>query len=434
MDSRALEFWEIDGNPFLPMPLTFERGLDFDYLVKGQTINKIKDKYIQYIKDNNYKIYIVKGQRGSGKTTALKYFEYIANKDSKLTKSKVVFFSLIGEGGSEFNKRSIHEQILITLEKSLKNDEILINAYNQYKSEKATSNEIEYIDSNIIDITTIFSRSYERVALIFDDLDKVVDAEEQMKILNYLKSNQSFFTKIISVRSAMYIFFAMHSYLASLIEFNREFSYFGKDSIEIENWNKGDLDNLVKQRLMNKYINGKENFKLYSFFDPDALEEIYKAAQGSPREVMNICLKTMETSFDRSDPSKNKIYKPIRRHFIQKFIDDIKIEEMSGIDFSMVKTKLIKHHFEAFTEIQECLRSNPFHAFEIARTLMKYTNNTPESEISTKINAIMEKYAIIEKRDNKYGLRQDIVKLIKFLKHENFTDEIIPRFFVESGM
>ena len=232
--------------------------------MKTRTIFAIKDIKNQFDESLTSRIILLHGNRGSGKTTAMRYFATLIKSNADQAFLEVpVYLNINNYGDFE---REVNKSILIGMKDHLQGEEKIGPNIVKEVQESIRTFDTATINSQIRLLFKIFCRYYKKRIIFIDNLDKPVTKHMKM-IFDYFVLSQSFYEYFIKTPNT-FIFIALQPFIGEKISKDRETAFFAGRSIRIRLWTYKEMDDLVEKKFERVY-NGE--FELNNFFSKAAL-------------------------------------------------------------------------------------------------------------------------------------------------------------------
>ena len=423
-------FWNMERDPFLMSPLNPHQPLDRSILVATKTIKRIRGEYEAIANSKTSLSYIINGARGTGKSTAMYDLYYLFSRKFKTTNNLPIICNVYANKDlvetTESIIQDIHVSLLLAFDRLLQSRSYPYkHHYEEARSiiEKGFSNidNKVFIDRAIFKVYEILMSSFNRIVIFVDNLDKI-HPKDYYRISESLSRDQTFIEflmkgDILPEGKSCILVFTINNYIASLIE--REISYLGDTSIEIEPWTFEEMTELIDKRLQSA---SKDNpYNLLNYFEKDALKEIFIANDLNPRYCQNACKKLMEGSYEVYVNNKGRgPYKPIKKHFCCS--NPMVMDGTKGFApltrFEILDVRLRKHHKGSYMDLQKCLNESKDRASEFIRALIDIYRGKNEQDPG-KIPEISIKNGLIKprKRGDRelYFLTPGVYNLIEYV-------------------
>lgn len=434
LDTGALNFWGLESDPFSGNPLMFDDYNDYLRRVKTSTISSMNDLSQQLSRDITSKRIILRGNRGTGKTTAMRYiFKDLAGNNS----CKTIYCDILNlcDTSIEDAKLSIHSAILQEIMDDFNNDERLRKDYDFQAVERAiSSRSVDLIDRHIMNFIKFVHNQYDKLFLFIDNIDK--PSPERYPIFqDYFSTAQGFYEKIISI-GPTYLFLPMQPYMISKLEMSKQTEYLADKVVEVRNWSFDELDELLEKRIKLAY-KWKEGFNISKFFNRDARLILYTINDFNPRFVIKGSRKILQKAYDMNKEGNKLLCKPVKKDFANRFKESMKgaIGFPEFRKFETINDIVLREHFEAYNNIENCLKQHEGLAYEVIEGLLavwerrKYYEDRIKAILSDQ-NSILLKEDGKSREDDKYDIEPKIKNLIDFLFDAFYNDIDSVRYYL----
>ena len=379
-NSRALQFWRLKFDPIYRSPLQFGDYLDYEMLVKTRGIIEMTDLKKQFEDNPKPMILIVEGDRGSGKSTAIHYLFNKFYQDLEYIEKRKILPIFCGvtnlvTDSAESIRKSFHLALLDAIIQTIRE---LRGTVVEFRSVDLTSayasrerGSMVSINDNIYELLRYLSMWFQKTVLFVDNLDKA-DPSKYGLFEDFFLGEQDFLEyRILKHRAS--ILFTLQPFMYHRFKNQSELSYLGDKSINVQTWQKKDLDELIFRRLCLAYQGDTTNCRINHFFDPLALEEIYTRADYTPRHVLIAIKYIMQKAADMSEQKQQRFcLRPISKAFCSAYLPEAiaNIQRAWFKIFATIDTYVASHYHDAFAMVKESVKSNPQYARELLDTLL----------------------------------------------------------------
>jgi type II secretory pathway predicted ATPase ExeA len=269
---KWLEWFGFKGNPFTDIVYRFN-PIEF---IKTDIFQRIIDQSKEILSSPTGEIRLIKGERGSGKTSTIfalcDYFQK-HSKIKSIIDEELINIKIIRIDVSDIilNVPSGRE-LWISLLKKLNN---------QLEIERKTSESIDE-DSSLFDKKIDeLEKNGEKILLLIDNIDRLGMHETELRIVSeFFQSAQHSFQYLKKV--GLIIISCRHNWEELLT--NPDFNYLDyTNSWELTKFDFEQFKYFIERRLLTS------NIKIDNIFEPNALKILYNEADGIPRYILQVC-------------------------------------------------------------------------------------------------------------------------------------------------
>lgn len=426
-------------------PLNPHQSLDRSILVSTKTIKRIRSEYEAIANSRTSLSYIISGERGIGKSTAMYDLYYRFSQEIGSTNNLPIICNIYADQDFIESTENIIQDIHISVLQAL--DRVIqIHSYpyrHHYEEVKDTienaflhADKRVFIDRAIHKVFEILMTSFHRIIFFIDNLDKI-HPKEYYRISESLSRDQTFIEFLMKGdilpegKSCIFVF-TINKYIASLI--SREISYLGDTTIEIEPWTSEEMRELIDRRLQS--ASKDRPYNLLNYYETDALKEIFIRNDYNPRYCQNACKKLMEESHKIYAKTEGReMHKPIKKHFCcsrPKIMDGTKGFAPST-KFEILDVRLRKQHKGAYVDLQKCLSESKDKAPELVNGLINVFKGKDEDDLESIARLFVDRGLLrVRKRGGRksYILTPGIQNLIEYV--DDLLDgntEVMQHFF-----
>jgi len=430
----ALLFWDLRFDPFSSQPLAFNSEKDYDRMIKTSSIKTMNDLTAQLAEDTLSKKIVIKGNRGSGKTTAMRYFY----KEMVPKETKSIFCEVMNlqDGSRDELRYSIHSAILLEVAKAIQSDKKIVCDYDLSLIQRAIELKSSHlIDNQITLLIELIFRYYGKLFLFIDNVDK--PSTEKISLwLEYFSTSQGFYEFLIS-HGTTFLFIALQPFVAARLKQSKQTAYLIDKEVEVSQWSRTELDGLLQNRLKLACKN-PQNFQLSSYFDGDARLALYISNDFNPRWTMQGAKQVMQKAYELSQDKKSKVLcRPIKKDFCNKYRDVMKgaIPAPAFRHFEIINDLVVRKHLNAYDKIKKCLQHNEALAFFLVEALISIWEYGiyPDSQINyilKKEELIVQKKKASDSSEEKYSVDPLVKNLINFLDDSFYGDPDSTRYYL----
>lgn len=417
----VLHFWGLDEDTLSSLPLQFARPEDFNLLVKTQTIESMKDMENQ-IERSSYSIpVIVQGNRGSGKSTVMRYlFKLIETRTPKKSDTLTIYCNNLDLDDTDFRtiKYGVHSDFLTRLVALLPiiRNEKGVSIQGETALKAIAAGNIHLIDGEIESLFTTISRIYRKTVVFIDNLDKAASGKYET-YEHYFRKDQGFY-ELLHKRLG-FVFISVQRYMAARFRRNVHVNYLmGGRTVGLGPWSEEDLDKLLSVRFRIGSGSKKErSFHLGQYLDRKALDMLYSLNDYNPRWVLLATKQLMNKAAElNKDPKSLLPLKPIRGVFVRAYIEEAK--GVRGIPefrkFDLIDTIVIRQHSKALETVKNCMRKNEAHAWDLIYTLIGiWRNKTTDDKAMANI---LRRHGVINQASKTtYEVNSLVENLLEYL-------------------
>ncbi|MBU7027144.1 MAG: hypothetical protein HXS48_09385 [Theionarchaea archaeon] len=435
LSHAALLFWNLKFDPFTTQPLMFNVYKDYDRLIKTSSIKAMKDIATQLVEDILSKKIIIKGNRGSGKTTAMRYLY----KEMVSEETKSIFCEIMNlqDFSTEELRYSIHSAILLEIAKAIQSDNKIACDYNlKTVRDTVVWKSLPLIDSQICVLIELIFRYYEKLVLFIDNIDK--PSTERISLwLEYFSTSQGFYESLIS-RGTTFLLIALQPFVAARLKQSKQTAYLIDSEVGVSQWSFIELNRLLESRLK-LACNTPENFRLSSYFDSDARLALYISNDFNPRWTMQGARQTMQSAYELSQDKTSKVLcRPIKKDFCNKYRDVMKgaIPTPDFRRFEIINDLVVRRHLNAYDKVKRCLQHNEASAFSLIEALISIWESGTYTD--SQIVYILTKEELIARKRKTTSISQKdmysvdplVKSLIDFLDDSFYGDPDSIRYYL----
>ena len=430
----ALLFWDLKFDPFSGQPLMFVDYKDYDRLIKTSSIKVMNDLEAQLAEDTLSKKIVVRGNRGSGKTTALRYFY----KEMIPEEAKSIFCEVmhLQDGSRDELRYSIHSAIVLEVARAIQSDSKIVCDYDlRAIRDTIQQKNLPLIDNQITLLIELIFRYYGKLFLFIDNVDK--PSTEKISLwLEYFSTSQGFYEFLIS-QGTTFLFIALQPFVAARLKQSKQSAYLIDKEVEVSQWSRTELDGLLQNRLRLACRN-PENFQLSSYFDGDARLALYISNDFNPRWTMQGAKQVMQKAYELSQDKKSRILcRPIKKDFCNKYRDVMKgaIPTPDFRRFEIINDLVVRKHLNAYDKIKKSLQHNETLAFFLVEALVSIweSGTYPDSQINhilKKEELIVLKRKASSAQEAMYSIDPIVEDLIHFLDDSFYGDPNSIRYYL----
>lgn len=436
LTTPALEFWNFGFNPFTRNPLEFKK--DQEIFVETSAIKLINQICGRFSADRSKKTILIEGNRGSGKTTALRHFDQcIKNLGSSKYLSILCEVNTLRDETYEEIEFTVNNQILISLLDYVnRHKELIPEELDFYKVFRVLKEEnIMLTNEYIYLITNKIHEKFQKMVLIIDNLDKL-NPKHYRNFETYFNRSQGFYEELNSTNGFFYVIFSMQNFLSAYL--SRQVSYLGDERVTVSDWTRNELLELISKRIKYALKDGTK-FSLTDFIEERVLDFLFGVNDYNPRFSIIATMKLFQKAYECNKKIEHQnICKPIKKEFLEKFSDIVvrKTGFSEYRDFRIIEQLAWERHKKALKFVGNTLRENKDFVYEIVTALLKIWQEEEFDENSAVIRKL-DKNPIIKKelQHNRFTLKFEVRKLFEFLD-QNFNHDIdsIRLFLITSFM
>lgn len=445
MERGTISFWNLERDPFSMSPLNPHQSFDRSILVPTKTIKRIRSEYEAIADSTTSLSYIISGERGIGKSTAMYDLYYRFSQEVYRTNNLPIICNIYADQdfieSTENIIQDIHISVLQALDRAI---QALSYPYKHHHEEVKDiiehaflhANARVFIDRAIHKVFEMLMTSFHRIIFFIDNLDKI-HPKDYYRISESLSRDQTFIEflmkgDIIPEGKSCTFVFTINKYIASLI--SREISYLGDTTIEIEPWALEEMKELIGKRLQS--ASKDRPYNLHNYFETDALKEMIIRNDYNPRYCQSACKKLMEESHKiYIDTGGREMYKPIKKHFCcsrPEIMDGTKGFTPSS-KFEILDVRLRKQHKAAYVDLQKCLSESKDKAPELINALINVFRGRDEDDLEKIAGIFIDRGLLrVKRRGNRksYILTPGIQNLMEYV--DDLLDsntEVMQHFF-----
>ena len=436
LTAPALKFWDFKFNPFTRNPLEFKE--DNEIFVETSAVRLIDQICGGFARDRSKKTILIEGNRGSGKTTALRHFDRSIRKlGSSKYLSILCEVNTLRDNSYDEIEFTVNNQILVSLldyvnkHKELIPEEVDFDKVIRVLKEENITLTNEYIYL----IVTKLQEKFHKMVLIIDNLDKT-NPDHYRNFEAYFNRSQGFYEDLNSSDGFFYIIFSMQNFLS--VYLSRQVSYLGDERITVSNWTRNELLELISKRIKYALVDGAK-VSLDDFIEEKVLDFIFGVNDFNPRFSIIATMKLFQKAYECSGKMKYRdICRPIKEEFLKEFSDFVvkKTGFSEYRDFQIIEQLAWEKHKKALKLIRNTLQDNKDYVYEIVSALLKIWQEGKFDESSVVISRLTSN-PIVEKEPgpNRFKLNSQVYTLFQFLdKHFYHDVDSIRLFLITSFM
>lgn len=433
LEEGGMRFWNLQFDPFSESPLCFEDYRDYDFLVKTSNINLMANICAQLSNDYVSKTFFLLGDRGSGKSSALRYLDSLLNEKSNVNDISVYCNVLsLNDGGHDQIRDTLHKTLLDSLLEKVDTSDKLRQSIDALSiSDKVLySNDLFAVDREIKRVLGKISHYYDRIFIFVDNLDK---SDAYRAFENYFKVNQGFYEEIKKRKT--FLFIAMKPFIGERLRKSHETGFLDQKTFTMKGWSPDELNLLVSRRLQCAYSG--YDFHLGKFFESDALNVIYERNRHLPRYVISSCRRLLERAYQSSKQERVEIpCKPIKKVFLRIHKDCIRGYRHGYDDFGIVDSLVLENHPKAYELIEKCFRSNESMAYELTEALFSVRENGTfhDKEVLQTLERMNIIQSITAQKKRRYQLVPLVDNLIHYLVNSMEDDIESAKYYLMSNL
>jgi hypothetical protein len=401
----ALTHWGLEEDRIATTPLSFEdkNSIDREFLVETKTVHAMRDIQTQLRKNFISRIVLLFGDRGAGKTSAMRFLRSLLEDDPDIAFIECPI-QLDTSNVNEFRKY-IYISLLTRMVDFLLERELIDGKVHGAIYDTIDKGNHAIIASAVEAIFKKLSSAFLKRIIFLDDLDKV-ELEKHALLTNYFTIEQSFYN-IFTKRSNTYVFLALQENPGIEFTKDKNINWISGKTLIIKPWTDIELDNLLINRLEKVYVKGR--FDLNRIFTSEARIIIYNHNRYNPRWSLIAVKKLLQKGYEEN---KNII----DGQFCLDNIDELSIVRDGHLvaqhDYHTLEVHL-KHLYKApNTRIENVIKRNVTNKHPLIKTLVSIFKDK-EVEDRVALNKLLDEGLVI-RNNKKYSLANDITKLFAY--------------------
>jgi Cdc6-like AAA superfamily ATPase len=438
-DSAALYFWKLRFDPFRRTPLQFGNEIDYEMLVKTEGILAMNDLKKQLENNPMSLILVVTGDRGSGKSTAVHYLFNSFYQDVQFIETRKILPIFCGVNqliveNAESIRKSFHSSLLDALNKSIRelgNSVVEFRSIDLSTAYEALEDENSFkINDNIYEFLHILSSCFKKIIIFVDDLDKA-DPSKYDLFEEFFRGEQDFLENYV-VKNNTSILITLQPFMFERFKNNKELSYFGDKTIDIQTWTKKDLNELIHRRICLAFQGDPKGCFLNHFFDPLGLEHIYQNADYTPRFVLIALKHLMQKASDLSVDKRNTfVVKPLSKAFCVAYLPEVttNIQRKWFKIFGNIDTCVASEYSVAFRDVKELVKENEGLAREVLDALLAIWI-TKKTDDKKSLEILLNRRMVRPYYKNEFEVETKIGKLLSYLFNVLSQDKNQVRYYL----
>ena len=419
MEKDASEFWNLKFDPFSGQPLKFKEDRDYEIMVRTTSIKAIDDLAAQLASEDLPKKIIVKGNRGSGKTTAMRYLY----KKMTTPGTKSIFCNIKSSEIDSVEKLRycVHSEVLLEVKKALESSSDAVRDLGLHGTvcETIRLGNLPLMDERIMLLLEILSDNYEKLFIFLDNIDKSFEEKESL-FLEYFSKDRGFYEFLIS-HGATFLFITLKPFIVDSLKRKEATQHLMEREVEMRQWTSSELDELVENRLK-LACKTPNDFQLLDYFDDDARLTLYIRNHFNPRWTMRGAPKAMQKAYElNQDEVSDVVYKPINKDFCDRYPWMMKGTGIPDFKrFDVIHDFVVRDYYDAYTNVKECLQHNEVMAYSLVEAFVliwdwrKYPDEFTKN-ILTQCGLIILNRRAENSQDDIYSLESSVNRLLNFL-------------------
>lgn len=425
-------------NPFSTGPLNFSKESNINALIKAKHLHFLRGIYTGLDEEEFSRIYIIAGDRGSGKSTSLKYLDYLTWGRERNVGS-ILCDCPVNKTDLEKLNVLIPARILKSLLEFMGRDSQIRENLWQFQSSDLPkhhkyleSNDSFQIENSIITLLEKISKVYNYVLISIDNLDKIEVSDWEI-FNNYFTQNQGFIEKILNVGNfkSVCVLISMHKYMVKNI--SKQDSYLKGDIIDIPKWEYQHSKNLILKRL--EVASRQKKFKHKYFITDEVLRMIYIKSNGNPRSAIILTGNLLNKAYEINEQERLG-RKALEPKFVKKYLSEIIGSDTISrfATLQKIDEDLLRYFHRTSINLEKCIKDNPNQAYELGKLLIELSIGKnkkildkslrlKEKEI---IDILIECNLILSSKKKKvtvYKLTQKAKKMMNFISMKLNNDK-----------